>query len=584
MRTLLQQTGDAELKLRSRAMECVGHMIEAVGREQCEDAVRESTAFALSGLQLGLPELREYTFGFFAQLGDVIGDELAPLLPALLPACVAALESDETLEWRGGAKDDTLAATLAKLHGDGEGDDDDDDDDDDDEDGRRGGTLSVRTALLDEKAAAAHCVGACATATAGLFHPHLERCATAVLACADYFHEDVRGASCRAIAQLVGACAAAEIAPIDQGAWVRGGAVDASLLPPLCRALCDRAMAALCDRLLTDEDKDVVAAAAEAVAGIGKVLGPPALSPYAERIAAAVAQLLTQEHTCQEQERDEEAAPGLLLDEDEDHDTPIWEALTEIMIGMSRTLGARWQIHFDKLLPHLTRYLNPSHPTGSTQAMAMAILAETVHQLEGAAAIYVQQLLPLALRCSASEDATCRQNSTFGLGVFGQWGGAIAIAQMQPILSAIQARLDPTKEDEGSVRDNAYGALSRLVLAHGAALPLPSILPALLAALPLEEDPGENAPALRALMKCTHGEGTRPLMAPHVPALLVAIARCVGTDALEASVLDEARQFVAWLHSQGAAQLEGIVMAMKEEERAALASLRDANPTGRGFA
>ena len=54
--------------------------------------------------------------------------------------------------------------------------------------------------------------------------------------------------------------------------------------------------------------------------------------------------------------------------------------------------------------------------------------------------------------------------------------------------------------------------------------------------------------------------------------------------ALEASVLDEARQFVAWLHSQGAAQLEGIVMAMKEEERAALASLRDANPTGRGFA
>ena len=85
-------------------------------------------------------------------------------------------------------------------------------------------------------------------------------------------------------------------------------------------------------------------------------------------------------------------------------------------------------------------------------------------------------------------------------------------------------------------------------------------------------------------MKCTHGEGTRPLMAAHVPALLVAIARCVGTDALEASVLDEARQFVAWLHSQGAAQLEGIVMAMKEEERAALASLRDANPTGRGFA
>ena len=127
------------------------------------------------------------------------------------------------------------------------------------------------------------------------------------------------------------------------------------------------------------------------------------------------------------------------------------------------------------------------------------------------------------------------------------------------------------------MRDNAYG-LSRLVLAHGAALPLPSILRAARRAA-ARGGSGENAPALRALMKCTHSEGTRPLMAAHVPRL-VAIARCVGTDALEASVLDEARQFVAWLHSQGAAQLEGIVMAMKEEERAALASLRDANPTG----
>ena len=218
MRTLLQQTGDAELKPRSRAMECVGHMIEAVGREQCEDAVRESTAFALSGLN-GLPELREYTFGFFAQLGDVIGDELAPLLPALLPACVAALESDETLEWRGGAKDDTLA-TLAKLHGGGEGDDDDDDDDDDDEDGRRGGSRCERPCSMRRRrrivwARARRPPPASSTRTWAL---------RAVLACADYFHERPRRLVPRD-RQLVGACAAAEIAPIDQGAWVRGGAV-----------------------------------------------------------------------------------------------------------------------------------------------------------------------------------------------------------------------------------------------------------------------------------------------------------------------------------------------------------------------
>ena len=56
------QTGAAELTLRARAMECIGLMNLAVGREVCEPVLAEVTAAALEGLQLDLPELREYSY------------------------------------------------------------------------------------------------------------------------------------------------------------------------------------------------------------------------------------------------------------------------------------------------------------------------------------------------------------------------------------------------------------------------------------------------------------------------------------------------------------------------------------------
>ena len=50
----------------------------------------------------------------------------------------------------------------------------------------------MRTSLLDEKAAAAHCLGAIAEHGGAALHPQLEPCLTALLAQEDYFHEDVR--------------------------------------------------------------------------------------------------------------------------------------------------------------------------------------------------------------------------------------------------------------------------------------------------------------------------------------------------------------------------------------------------------
>jgi hypothetical protein len=178
-------------------------------------------------------------------------------------------------------------------------------------------------------------------------------------------------------------------------------------------------------------------------------------------------------------------------------------------------LGAAWQPHFASLLPHLLPYLGAGHPA-SDRSLAVGVIAESMHQLEAEAAPLVAVVMPIALRHSADEDATCRQNATFCLGVMSQYCPGHTLGHMQSILTALQPRLAaeevrprrwmdrwmdgwmdrchaitpsihpsvlPTylSLQEHPVRDNAVGALGRLALGHGAALPLDGIVTAMLA-------------------------------------------------------------------------------------------------------
>ena len=95
---------------------------------------------------------------------------------------------------------------------------------------------------------------------------------------------------------------------------------------------------------------------------------------------------------------------------------------------------------------------------------------------------------PHALLCSRDAEVTCRQNATFCVGVLGRYGGEVALGSMQEILSTLQPRLAP--DEDKSVRDNAVGALSRLVDAFTTRLPLGDILPGIVSSLPLT---GEHA-------------------------------------------------------------------------------------------
>ena len=69
-----------------------------------------------------------------------------------------------------------------------------------------------------------------------------------------------------------------------------------------------------------------------------------------------------------------------------------------------------------------------------------------------------------------------------------------------------------------NARDNAVGAVSRLIYKNTAAVPLDQVLPVLLSAVPLTQDYLENRPLFRAIF---HLFSTQPqILHPHLDRLL----------------------------------------------------------------
>ena len=147
-----------------------------------------------------------------------MGADVGGLLPRLLPFLLASLNAEDTFDWQGqngeageggegeAGANGLMRSTLASLNGGcggGLGKDEEDEDEGEDEEGGGGGTFSVRTSLLDEKAAAAHAIGAVAEHGGGALLPHLEPVLAALLAQEDYFHEDVRCAVAKALRALM---------------------------------------------------------------------------------------------------------------------------------------------------------------------------------------------------------------------------------------------------------------------------------------------------------------------------------------------------------------------------------------------
>uniref|UniRef100_A0A5B6Z7Y9 Importin-4 n=1 Tax=Davidia involucrata TaxID=16924 RepID=A0A5B6Z7Y9_DAVIN len=234
-----------------------------------------------------------------------------------------------------------------------------------------------------------------------------------------------------------------------------------------------------------DDDKEVVAQACMSIADIIKDIAYMAVEPYMPRLVEATLVLLREESACQQAESDCE-----IDDDDAEHDEVLMDAVSDLLPAFAKSMGCHFAPIFAKLFEPLMKFTRASRPL-QDRTMVVACLAEVAQDMGAPIAGYIDAVMPLVLKELASPVATNRRNAAFCVGELCKNGGESTLKYYSDILRGLYPLFGESEPDD-AVRDNAAGAVARMIMVHPESIPLNQVLPVFLKVLPLKEDHEES--------------------------------------------------------------------------------------------
>jgi hypothetical protein len=137
--------------------------------------------------------------------------------------------------------------------------------------------------------------------------------------------------------------------------------------------------------------------------------------------------------------------------------------------------------------------------------------------MKGAISPHTQPLLELLYLALGDAESTVLSDAAFALGLLVENSQADLSHQYLQLLGAFRPIFDVTPDSPAvklNAKDNAAGAVGRLIVRNTAAIPLDQVLPVFIGALPLMNDYLENRPVFRALFHLfrTNGPALYPFM------------------------------------------------------------------------
>ena len=140
--------------------------------------------------------------------------------------------------------------------------------------------------------------------------------------------------------------------------------------------------------------------------------------------------------------------------------------------------------------------------TETDRSAAIGCLAEIIDNMKGAITPHTQPLLELLYLALGDSESTVLSDAAFALGLLIENSQADLSHQYLQLLGALRPIFDVTPDSPAvklNAKDNAAGAVGRLIIRNTAAIPLDQVLPVFINALPLKNDYLENRPVFRAL-------------------------------------------------------------------------------------
>lgn len=482
MTKLMALTDERTYTLRGRALECMGHVAIAVGRDAFRPYFSGTMRCACEGLTFDSTDLHEFAYAVFANLAKVMGEEFAPVLGELVPHLVTVVGADEGQIEQA---EEEKAGQFNAL----------DDSDDEDDEGRNY-VLHVRTALLEAKKGAITALGEMAAHTGAAYVPHLEDTMTVLQKAANNWHPLIKGEVAEALPSMVVPTVAANHS--GEIHWEKGDVSGPNPMSGHTQAVVSAVLAELV-ALLRDDDKEVCGKAAEGVQSVIELCGPHALAPVASECLENAHALLTKTAPCQAGEAAYGDAPD---DDDDDHDS-FMTSVCDLVGSFGRVMGQHFVQYLPQFLPPVCSYAKTSRPP-SDRSMAMGCLGEIAQELEGSIYEHWEGVfLPAVLAGLADPDDNVKRNSAFCAGVCCEGLGERVAGQYPALLQAISPLfgIDPSGGDSSAAAvDNAAAGVSRMIMSSPGNVPMAQVLPALLKVLPLKNDMTENETVYKCLL------------------------------------------------------------------------------------
>ncbi|XP_023756369.1 uncharacterized protein LOC111904893 isoform X1 [Lactuca sativa] len=468
MKTFMVLTNEEDLCSRARATELVGIVAMIAGKDKMESVLPFFIEAAISGYGLECSTLREYTHGFFSIVAEILEDGMVQYLPYVVPLAFSSCNLDDGFADKVDDSDedeDLIGFDTVSS-------------DDESQDEPRVQNINIRTGVLDEKAAATQALGLLAFHTKNAYDPYLEETLKIMVKHSIYFHENVRLQAMTGLKHTLTAAHAC-LQCHDDG-------------ESQTKQILDSIMKIYIKTMNEDDDKDVVAQACMSVAHITKDFGYVAVESHMHQLVESTLALLWQNSVCQK------VKSGIdIEDDDHGHSEMLLDAITDLLPTFSKAMGSDFAPFFEPLFDPLMDLLKESY-SPQDRTIVVACLAEVAQHMGTTFSTYVNTLMPLVLRELDSPSATNRRNAAFCVGEMCKNGGEYGLKYLDDVLPCLFLLFEESEKDH-AVRDNAAGAVAKIIMAHQNSVPLYRVLPILLKVLPLKKDYEESIPVYNCI-------------------------------------------------------------------------------------
>ncbi|KAJ7066648.1 armadillo-type protein [Mycena amicta] len=525
-----------EVELRGITVDAIGTFAEAVGKDVFRPFFPEMMKHAFQGLDIGSPRLRECSFLFFGVMAKVFEDEFAVYLPNVVPPLLSScsqVEQGEELSVVeasnafGTGSDPQNAITIVDEKLDGNGNEIVEIEDLDVEK-----MMDANSAIAVEKEIAADTIGTLFAATKVHFLPFVEQCAMQLIDLLPHYYEGIRKSATDSLLEIVRTFYELSGAP----EWQAG--LNYAPLPATVKELSEHAIKALLEMYETEDNKSVVTTLCNSIAETINKIGPGFVDGHLEEISKMAVEILDQKAECQQdpdQDQEEEAP-----EDQAEYETVLIAAAGDVVSSIANALGADFAPAFGTFYPLIAKYYKKNRSLNE-RSSTIGCLAEIISGMKGAITPSTEPLLELCFKALSDPEADVLSNAAFAVGLLVENSELDLSPQYLHLLGALRPLFNVQADSPANAlnaKDNAAGAVSRMIMRNIGAVPLDQVLPVLVGGLPLRNDPLENRPVFRALFYLFRTNGAA--LHPYISNLLPVFAHVLDPSAPD-QVGDEIR-------------------------------------------